>query len=828
MHILISLLLAAEPQLPTLLQAAPAAWPAGAPLDQSVTVRLALQISDSGEVLEVQVLEPVGQGFDEAAVLAARATRFLPALDQQGDPAPATIEYRVRFDAEALPPLSVEGQVMEAGGGGPLSGIEIEALGPDGARAFATTDVQGFFQLAGLTGGDWTLAARSPTHGPETVDLVVREGVVSQATLYLVADERLQALSFDQQIVVEGTRATSEVTERRLTSEEIRYLPGTNGDVVKVVQNLPGVARPPLGTGNLIIRGTSPEQSLTTLDGSPIPLVFHFAGLTAVVPSDALSEVAYVPGNASVRYGRTLGGVVDLRTTTSLPERDHGYVSVDLYQSAFFVERRLSDTTAITVAGRRSYIDAVLGPVLSQGDLKVQAPRYYDGQLRLVHETPEATWDVLVYGSDDRFRFLGAEEDEVFASYADRFARLRVRRLDSVGAWDRETSLAMGPESRFFEFSTASEAIESRRMLSFRQELTLPVSADRPLGFRAGIDLQAGTEEFLFYFANVGPKEEGAAFKWAPAAYLESTLLVGDLTLIAGLRGDVVSWTGDTVSTVHQSIDPRLTARYAVADYTTVKGSVGRYSSFPTLRQLDPGADGNPKLGPSHSLQGSVGVEQQLFGQLRVDATAFVNRLDRLVVGREDRLRFYTGPPPIGPFDTDPYANDGIGLIYGTELLLRYDSPTSVGLLSLTLSHSERQDRPGEPVELFEYDQPLVLNALWSQKLPRNWRAGARLRYGSGNPYTPVVNSYLDLTSRRWQPVYGERSSARLDPFVSLDLRVDKTWTFEQWKLVGYLEVQNATFAKSPEVMSWNYDYSVEQPFTSNPPLPVFGVRGEW
>ena len=160
--------------------------------------------------------------------------------------------------------------------------------------------------------------------------------------------------------------------------------------------------------------------------------------------------------------------------------------------------------------------------------------------------------------------------------------------------------------------------------------------------------------------------------------------------------------------------------------------------------------------------------------------------------------------------------------------LLRYDGPAAVGLLTATFSRSERQDRPDEPVELFAYDQPIIVNALWSQTLPKNWRLGARLRYTSGNPYTPVLNSIYDQGSRSFIPVYGERSSARLPPLLSMDLRLDRTFTYRNWKLMAYLDIQNIVLIQSAEVIGWTYDFSELDPLTSNPPLPAFGVRGEW
>ena len=157
-----------------------------------------------------------------------------------------------------------------------------------------------------------------------------------------------------------GERTAPEVTERVLSADEIRYLPGTNGDVVRVVQNLPGVARPPLNIGQLLIRGTAPGDSGYAVDGVGVPIVFHFSGLSSVLASDILEEVSFLPGNYGVRYGRTLGGVVDLRATVDLPERTNGYASVDVYQSAVYHQQRINENTAITLAARRSYIDAVL------------------------------------------------------------------------------------------------------------------------------------------------------------------------------------------------------------------------------------------------------------------------------------------------------------------------------------------------------------------------------------------------------------------------------------------------------------------------------------
>jgi len=60
------------------------------------------------------------------------------------------------------------------------------------------------------------------------------------------------------------------VTRYEVQKEELRVVPGTFGDPLRVVQNLPGVARSPFGLGALIIRGSSPNDSGIFVEGHRI------------------------------------------------------------------------------------------------------------------------------------------------------------------------------------------------------------------------------------------------------------------------------------------------------------------------------------------------------------------------------------------------------------------------------------------------------------------------------------------------------------------------------------------------------------------------------
>ena len=65
----------------------------------------------------------------------------------------------------------------------------------------------------------------------------------------------------DEEVVVRAARIKKEAVETRIRTEEARKVPGTQGDTLKVVQNLPGVGRASFGSGQLVVWGSSPKET---------------------------------------------------------------------------------------------------------------------------------------------------------------------------------------------------------------------------------------------------------------------------------------------------------------------------------------------------------------------------------------------------------------------------------------------------------------------------------------------------------------------------------------------------------------------------------------
>jgi hypothetical protein len=176
-------------------------------------------------------------------------------------------------------------------------------------------------------------------------------------------------------------------------------------------------------------------------------------------------------------------------------------------------------------------------------------------------------------------------------------------------------------------------------------------------------------------------------------------------------------------------------------------------------------------------------------------------------------------------------VQDGTGRSYGAQLVLRQRVWHGLsGFITYTVSRSERQDHPGAPVRLFDYDQTHVL-AVVANWTWRGLTVGARFRYTSGFPRTPVVGAFFDGRDDQFQPLFGAQNAIRLPAFVQLDARIDYAWKLRRALLDFYLDVQNVTNQKNAEEIVYHDDYSnFTRPgyVTGLPTLAVIGARVEF
>ena len=306
------------------------------------------------------------------------------------------------------------------------------------------------------------------------------------------------------------------------------------------------------------------------------------------------------------------------------------------------------------------------------------------------------------------------------------------------------------------------------------------------------------------------------------APFLSAVLSLANrkFTVTPQLRLEVLSWIGDfggggDFRQVHVLPEPRLALRWEPNRAVALKGSLGVYHQAPLPAELF-GRFGAPDLVPQAGWAYVAGVDVQPLPRLTFELDGFYKDL-RTLVSRGER----PGDPPL--------VNNGIGRVYGAQLLARITEWYGLyGWISYTISRSERKDHADSPWRVFQFDQTHIFTAVASWKFLRGYQVGARFRYVTGNPYTPVERAYLNANGGNYVPVYGGVYSGRLPDFHQLDVRFDKTWTFKTWSISAYLDVQNIYYRKNTEQLRSNYNFTKFEPVVGIPLFPALGLRGDF
>ncbi|HEY3497630.1 MAG TPA: TonB-dependent receptor [Polyangiaceae bacterium] len=825
------------------------------------TVVLKLTIDREGRVTAAEVMTPAGHGFDEAARAAALQFRYKPAT-RDGKPFAVKIPYAYKFtikevEAPAPPPLTtgnLGGELRIAGTDAPLVGAEVVVTLPDGSVRRVTTDSAGRWRIAEAPPGSASIQVAPEGFDPVNSKEEVVAGEETNVTL------RLSPKSDGLEVIVRGERPAREVTRRTVDRREIERIPGTGGDALRSIQNLPGVARPPGLSGLLVVRGSGPQDTATFIDGVDVPLIYHFLGLTSVVPTELLEQIDFYPGNFSARYGRVGGGIVDVKLRSPDtrcyksgkldPSRNdcfHLLLQSDMLDIRALVQGPLPiDGWTFAAGARRSYFDYWLKPVLEETGAGVtSAPVYYDYQLIAERRTATSRLSLRFFGSDDRVEVLisdPAAQDPAFGGnvrYGSSFYRGQILFETELNRKvSLEASLSAGTDTLEFSIGNYFFTVDTHPVL-FRYELGFDVMRGAKLN--VGLDFQFAPFDVQVRlpepprdgepdpgpFAARPPIEtSNAGTGFRPAWYGELELEpVSGWRVVPGLRADYYR------DSNHGDLAPRITTRYDLVKgpspdapdrrRTTLKGGAGVFYQPPQFQETDE-AFGTPNLYSNRAVHYSIGAEQELTKQVELGIEGFYKDLSRQV-SRE----------PSGGNRGYVYANEGSGYVIGLESMLKYKPDERFfGWAAYTLSRSIRQDGPNEDEYLFQFDQTHNLIMLGSYRLGRGWEFGARFRLVSGPLTTPGVAppslpSLYSADAGAYAQIQGRPYSERLPLFHQLDLRIDKRWQLSWARFSMYLDVQNVYNNASVEGVSYNYDFSSSAYATGVPIIPNFGFRWE-
>jgi hypothetical protein len=711
--------------------------------------------------------------------------------------------------AAAAPLRTVRGVVTQEHSPLPIAGATV--LGERGD--IAVTDLDGYFTLSvEPTDRELTIAAA----GFATKTVRITEGVIHV---------ELAAASGAEVIEVSGTAPEqTKPLSYQLTADEIRVIPGAGNDILRAVQALPGVARIPYSFGGLVLRGASPRDTSTFLDGIEVPIAFHFGGVTSFYPGGMLEDLTLTAGAFDASYGRTQGGIVTLTTREPRTDRWRLGGSIGLLDSSVQAEGPWRGG-GVLIGVRRSYFDTVVDPFVADDN---PLPSYWDFQLRTSWGDPRTRGRItpMIFGSIDR---VASSEISLTSS----FVRIAAPVHRQWGPTTLHVVPWLGINAFAFE-DRSNDGVQRYRRPTFPGGVRSELTRDYAWGhLRGGGEINGG------YLAH---SQSGVDDGNPPSATRDSTVRWIDYALWTearwkldgerfaikpGVRAEYYGLSGELV------IDPRLNIHQQLGADVTLRQSIGRYHQPPTPADVDP-ANGNPALDGSYIDQLTLGVDAKLPSSVVTSLTGFYDYGTGMGV-RVRNPRPGSAPPEpnfggLGPtFELLVEKQLGFSFYrerlgrarsYGLEVLLKRNAGPWFALASYTLALSERVDDPrtGAGWRPFELDQRHNLNLAVS-RLYTTWRFGARLQLVSGNPYSPshYDPQTLQVVQAPW--------AGQLPAFVSLDLRADRRWHRCWGDINFYIDIQNATNRGNVEGRDYDDRQARDVDIPGLPIIPFIGVE---
>jgi hypothetical protein len=714
--------------------------------------------------------------------------------------------------APAPEPITISGRVTDAFGK-PIKGatVSIEAS-PDIKPV--TTGKDGRYKIANVPTGAGIVviiegyqAGLGTASGPVIDDIVLLTDKQGSETIELQGEPPPEAPG-------------AEVVSR----QELQRLPGTSNDLMRTLTAMPGIANVPFPTAynGVVIRGAAPEDSKFLIDGFEVPALYHDVAFRSIVPIEAIDKMDYIPGGFGVEYGRAASGIVSLTTRPGSDTKSEQLELASLDSSV--LAQGSEGKWKYMAAFRRSTIDLIIPYVLpSNLDLSLTTfPRYYDAQARVDYAL-SSQWRLTasMIGSDDALELFtdkAANADKRFFNRT-RFVRVISSAKYNSGPWSANIGVSVMPLEFVFDrgvyqyidlkqvtFDTRAEAIYSVKEWGGLSDVVWRVGEQTNFSrYDVSLALPPQPREGVAMGGFPDPKDTSNRFDgitWTPDLGLWSALTAGlgpDVRATGGVRVDILGRTGDV------AVQPRGELQVKLAPKTTARISAGAYRRPPeNQEELE-----HTNLHPERATQTIIGIEHEPREGIRLQSSLYYTDRTNLVIRGAD----------------GSLGNTGVGTTYGAELLGTLRQGPWFVWLSGSFSHSVRRDVPTAAERLFEFDQPVSINAAGSYRW-KKWQLGGRFQLYSGLPLTPVIGAVFDSDHNFYDPLFGKVYSDRAPIHHQLDLRVDRFWKWGPVQMNWFLDVQNVYLNQSTVAYFYSYDYTQRSAFKSLPILPSIGLRG--
>ena len=218
-----------------------------------------------------------------------------------------------------------------------------------------TSNIYGFYVFPNLEPGNYYLLTRYFGYKPAVRELFDLKANSTHLNINLLPTEINK-----KEIVIIGKKPDkSRISNIDVPPELLSKLPSLSGetDLFKLLEMLPGVKTENELSAGLYVRGGSPDQNLTLVDGQEIYNPSHIGNIASTFNSNAIQEIRLIKGAFPAEYGGRLSSILDIKLRSGTKERNKGSIGLGLINSFFTLEGPMSRNLTYMISGRGMYYD---------------------------------------------------------------------------------------------------------------------------------------------------------------------------------------------------------------------------------------------------------------------------------------------------------------------------------------------------------------------------------------------------------------------------------------------------------------------------------------
>ena len=731
----------------------------------------------------------------------------------------------------------LEGQILDANTNEPISFATVVIYN---TNTGTVTDLDGNFLFTGLEPGYVQVQVSNVGYTPVVSDKILVTNA-KKAFLEVGIEKSNTAI---EAVVVRASpfRRSDEspVSLRRIEIEQIEKNPGSNRDVSRVIQTLPGVASTPAFRNDVIVRGGGPSENRFYLDGIEIPNLNHFAtqgasgGPVGIINVDFIRQVNLYSGAFPTFSSNAMSSVLDMRQIDANQEKIRFKGSIGASDMSLTLDGPITDNTSFIFSARRSYLQFLFAalelpflPTYNDYQLKVRSRIDKKNEISIVsigaydvsvlnkdaNETPEQKYLLNILPEDTQWNYT-------FGVIYKHFGDNGFHTVTASRNYLHNESIKYNNnnESDGLRFQFVSDEIENRvryqRNLNFgNYKVAYGVSGeyakytrDDFQGVLSGDSVIFGSTNSFVDMYNYG------AYAQASNRYFNDRLITS-----LGVRVDGSSYS-EKMSNPFTQLSPRLSLSYILNRKLSLNFNTGRYYQRPSYTTLgyknleNEFENRNNGITYIYSDHLVAGFEVRPNESSIMTLEGFYKHYNNYPFSLADSIPLASKGANFGTFGAEAVSSTATGRAYGFEVLMRSQDVMGImPVLSYTYVRSEfkdlREDFFGEYIPT-SWDNIHLFNLTASKNFKKGWYAGFKWRFVGGAPYTPA-DVELSSNVEVWDaggfalPDYSRYNQERLKAFHQLDIRVDKEYFFDKWSLNVYVDVQNVYNFKSDTPPTW-------------------------